>query len=90
VTDAPVELIPIAQLLLALHVSGILNEKWSPAAGLVPEWFRCAACHSPRTRMKGLQPVAERLGPITGFRLRCRICGAPNTYRVEELPEVAA
>lgn len=87
----PVTFCPIAQLLVNLHLSGILGEKFSPTSRPVTTEYRCGHCHSPRTRMKQLQAISdERLGPIVGFEMRCRCCGGKSGQLVPNAKEKAA
>lgn len=82
--EAPVQLCPLALMLFALHASGIFGPKPVHGDLSVGEIFRCKYCKNPWTRMKGLTPIAERLGPIIGLATRCRSCGAPNEFYLRQ------
>jgi len=77
---------PLAQLLFALHQDGLFGSKPGPLSRPVPPPYRCQKCHSKDTRMKLVGAITRRGGPIVGFELRARCCGAINRFEVA-MPE---
>lgn len=86
---ATASMTPLAELLLALADARLLAGKPEIMTPDVPPAWRCAACHHRSTRLKLLGFVPRGLGPIEGIEARCRVCGATNVFRVDQLEAAA-